>query len=463
MVVLHLDEATDARALLGCYVVGAGAGDFRWQPGALARALSDGRWLLLEAVDAAPPELLATLRPLIDGRQPLPVPGRSGVVSPRPGFALFATRTLNPLAPSRRDMPSLGLWARVGIAPPPPQEAADILRGLYPAQAALVGPMLACVDAARGLAPHPPPPADAPPSSAAPSSAPSSTAHSSGVLKDAGLRDALKWSRRVSVLHSSQLGAGEGGAPLSERLRTLAASEGGDVLCGRAPPSPARSALLARIAAAWGVAPPCDSSGGDKPAVVRDVARRALTVGRARVDIAPPASPSPSSSTDSGWAAPGFCLTASACRLLEQLSACVACSEPALLVGETGCGKTAAVQALASAAGRRLIVVNMSTQSESGDLLGGFRPVNAATLAAPLAAAFAKLFGDTFPRERNAEFAARVVRVCGVCCPPPPTRSHFCPFFFPFFPLRAFRSRPPRRSPRRRRVLPGRTPERRLY
>ena len=84
--------------------------------------------------------------------------------------------------------------------------------------------------------------------------------------------------------------------------------------------------------------------------------------------------------------------------------------EPVLLVGETGCGKTAAVQALAAATGARLAVVNMSTQSDSADLLGGYKPRDAAALCLPLSAEFGALFADTFPREANAEFAARVVR-----------------------------------------------------
>ncbi len=58
MVVLHLDNATDSKALLGAYVCGDMPGEFRWQPGALAHALAAGRWVLLEDVDAAPAEVM---------------------------------------------------------------------------------------------------------------------------------------------------------------------------------------------------------------------------------------------------------------------------------------------------------------------------------------------------------------------------------------------------------------------
>lgn len=66
-----------------------------------------------------------------------------------------------------------------------------------------------------------------------------------------------------------------------------------------------------------------------------------------------------------------FALTRQACLLLERLAGCVHCAEPALLVGETGCGKTACVQRLAAALGRKLRVINMNQQSDTADLLGG--------------------------------------------------------------------------------------------
>lgn len=43
-----------------------------------------------------------------------------------------------------------------------------------------------------------------------------------------------------------------------------------------------------------------------------------------------------------------------------------------LLVGETGTGKTAAVQYLAQKTGHHLVVINMNQQSDSADLLGGY-------------------------------------------------------------------------------------------
>lgn len=90
-----------------------------------------------------------------------------------------------------------------------------------------------------------------------------------------------------------------------------------------------------------------------------------------------------------------FANTTHAKKLLEQAAVAVRSGEPVLLVGETGIGKTTVVQQLADTLGHRLIAVNLSQQSEVGDLLGGFKPVNVRSLAVPLKEEFEDLFSAT--------------------------------------------------------------------
>lgn len=73
-----------------------------------------------------------------------------------------------------------------------------------------------------------------------------------------------------------------------------------------------------------------------------------------------------------------FTLVRATRTLLEQLAVGIVMAEPVLLVGETGTGKTAAVSHIAGLAGRKLISLNLSQQTEASDLLGGFRPIDAA-------------------------------------------------------------------------------------
>ena len=50
--------------------------------------------------------------------------------------------------------------------------------------------------------------------------------------------------------------------------------------------------------------------------------------------------------------------------------------EVVLLVGWTGVGKTTSVQFLREKTGRKLKVININQESDSADLLGGFKPVS---------------------------------------------------------------------------------------
>lgn len=58
----------------------------------------------------------------------------------------------------------------------------------------------------------------------------------------------------------------------------------------------------------------------------------------------------------------------------------------------------------------RLVVINMSQQSDSADLLGGFKPVDVRALAEPVIDEFRSLFFRTFSRKQNAAF---MTKVCG--------------------------------------------------
>lgn len=70
-----------------------------------------------------------------------------------------------------------------------------------------------------------------------------------------------------------------------------------------------------------------------------------------------------------------FALTRPSLKLLEKLAVCVELSEPVLMVGETGTGKTAAVSELARLANQELITLNMSSQTEVDELVGGWKPI----------------------------------------------------------------------------------------
>ncbi|KII68692.1 Midasin [Thelohanellus kitauei] len=63
-------------------------------------------------------------------------------------------------------------------------------------------------------------------------------------------------------------------------------------------------------------------------------------------------------------------------KTLHILKTCIDFSDPVLLVGETGAGKTALVQCLAKHYGRRLDIINAGRHTDISSLLGGIKPLH---------------------------------------------------------------------------------------
>lgn len=57
--------------------------------------------------------------------------------------------------------------------------------------------------------------------------------------------------------------------------------------------------------------------------------------------------------------------------------------------------------------GAKLVVLNLSQQTDSADLLGGFRPVQASEAFLPLVEQFSRLFPATFTKGSNDAFVTR--------------------------------------------------------
>lgn len=89
---------------------------------------------------------------------------------------------------------------------------------------------------------------------------------------------------------------------------------------------------------------------------------------------------------------------------MSRIATAVSLGEPVLLTGETGTGKTSVVTHMASLLRRPLISLNLSQQTESSDLLGGFKPVDARIPGSELQERFLELFRATFSAKKNAKF-----------------------------------------------------------
>lgn len=103
-----------------------------------------------------------------------------------------------------------------------------------------------------------------------------------------------------------------------------------------------------------------------------------------------------------------FAMHKPAITLLSRIATAIHLGEPVLLTGETGTGKTSVITHLATLLRRPLISLNMSNQTESSDIIGGFKPIDARVPASELQERFLDLFGGTFSRKKNAHFEESV-------------------------------------------------------
>ena len=444
---VHLDDASDGRELLGATVCGDVPGAFSWVPGAITRAAEDGRWVLVEDIDRAPFDVLASLAPLLECRA-LPLPGQPHAARVHADFQLFATRRTQarrPTAPAAGPLAAFSsLFVGISFVSGDDEEDAAASDGSAAAGSAAPffsfssGGVAAPVSAPSTAAPaapellqllaqrHPRFPADVISSlyatfegvrwavSGSTSTLPAG-ALPLAVNVAAALRplsrdgralsknDALRWALRVERLTPLvQRVAAMGGAAvyLTDAERSVIARIGADVIAAHAPSPAVHAAVLRAISSGLGLgagipdeADEADADGGGVAyaaqlngalslsvcgVTLRVSDERAIAVARAGIASSPalPAS---------------FVPTRTALRAMRTLACTIASDEPALLVGETGAGKTSLVAALAHAAGATLHVVNLNAQSDSADLLGGFKPLRLRQIALPILARFEAL------------------------------------------------------------------------
>ena len=103
-----------------------------------------------------------------------------------------------------------------------------------------------------------------------------------------------------------------------------------------------------------------------------------------------------------------FVYTKASLKLLEQIARCIECREPVLLSGETGVGKTSALQHLARLIGKKVHVINLNQQTETSDLLGSFKPVDIKSQMKILKEKFLELFTKCFSVDENQSFLTHI-------------------------------------------------------
>uniref|UniRef100_A0A7N8X771 Midasin n=1 Tax=Mastacembelus armatus TaxID=205130 RepID=A0A7N8X771_9TELE len=391
---VQLGDQTDSKMLLGMYRCTDIPGKFVWQPGTLTQAVSKGQWILLEDIDHAPLDVISVLLPLMENKK-LMIPGREDCIDVSPGYQFFATRRMYYSGGSWHKPQSSHAalldkyWTKLQIGSMTREEMKKVLTNRYP-MLTLVADRLLDIYCQLTGEQH----SDLDISSL--QTPKDSQQHKSEDKKSTplegrilSLRDLLKWCERISVNFDSTSSA-TAQHVFQEALDCFTAM----LSC------PESRLQMAEII-------------GSKLNISKEKAQHfcqmyqpgismtelELSVGRVTLGR---------KQTEAVQDKQTFAATRPSAVLLEQLAVCVAKGEPVLLVGETGTGKTSTVQHLARVTGHRLWVVNMNQQSDTADLLGGYKPVDHKQILLPLREAFEDLFSQTYSRKQNLTFLGHV-------------------------------------------------------
>lgn len=336
----------DAKALVGTY--GIRGGHFEWQAGPLIEAMRAGAWCLLDDLHLATPEVMAIIRPLLEapstiahksshsaedknlheavGGAGIYAPGWGTFVKPRPGFRLFGIATTSSELNDEHDFVDDGLWKVIRVSPLCRSEQNAILASLYP-QICKFMPW----------------------------------------MEELSLKDSLRLAARLS--DAGHPGPASNNLGISRRERAAFVRAYWDIRVESHQPFPIgaeeHAECLSRL---------LSSTPAEIHAILFEYPTRLLSF------------------DDDGLA-----MTHSTQNVLRQVIQAVNLREHVLLVGHTGTGKTTLIQQLhhqtlhenhstSSNASHvpQLFVVNMSLQSESSDLLGGWRPTSMQLLAKSL-------------------------------------------------------------------------------
>ncbi len=419
LLVMNVGEASDSKTLLGTYGSDPkNPGQFRYTPSVLVDAMVEGRWVLIEDLHVASPEYTAILRPILEERT-IYATGGSRAAHPiraHPDFRIFATASeaasgsaITHASCTKGSLTdSIGrLFGRVEVRALSIEAISTILSETFPSIAQCIPLIVRVYAAITGAAAE----SGEKPTPSLPS-APLLAAAGSG----ATMRNVVKLCRRLASASLPLLAieptdsryVPEGEAPedhvpysIGIDVRQALLVEISDCFFGHLSLDERCSVLATHITAILQLADK------DVAVLVRErkphitLSDTSAAIGRASFATRPMTRPDRLRSM-----AP----TRVSLQIMEKVAVSIKLNEPVLLVGETGTGKTTIVQHLATALGiPKLLVINLSQQSEVSDLLGGFRPLSLSVTARGLLERFEKLFEGSFSQSKNASYLAQTI------------------------------------------------------
>lgn len=393
MVRIHLGDQSDAKILVGTYSTGNDLGSFEWRPGILTVAVREGRWVMIEDIDKAPTEILSVLLPLLEKRELL-IPSRGETIKAAPGFQLFSTIRTTHSKNGTAIIPDIigkRLWNHIHVESPSADELKQIIRERFPLLSNHANQFVDTYNKASEIY----------------SDSKFLTLNKSGSSRQISSRDLIKWAQRVNLM-LVQRGVDSPSQPLATGIYDDIFAEAVDCFTGFLPTFAARKYLVDAIGDCLNIPSHHVALFLEKHIPSFAETSSNVIVGRAVVQKSPAVSKT--RSRQAAAQKSKFANTNHSLRLLEQIGVSVSMKEPTLLVGETGTGKTTIVQYLAGLLNKNITVINVSQQTESGDLLGGYKPIDTKMIALPLKEEFDALFESTFSSKKNEKFSEMLAK-----------------------------------------------------
>ncbi|XP_067207005.1 midasin [Linepithema humile] len=368
---VQLGDQTDSKMLLGMYRCTDVPGEFVWQPGVLTQAVVAGKWLLLEDIDSAALDVASVLSNLIETGT-LCVPGYRETIYTNSGFQLFVTQQLMMSATGiqRHVTGSSSLlqkhWLCLNVEPLSKNELVTIVQTIF-RPLSTIATRIVDVFLLFSVGDHD-------------ESSANDATLSLKIGRQTSTRDLIKWCSRAIV----NFDVSSPDSALKIYQDAL------DIFCCSVPNQVQRLNLAIAVAEKLGIVKTkaeyfCDLH---KPSI--SLLPNVLISGRAKLTRKKAEYVTfERDNTRFFFTRPSACL-------LERIASCVMQKEPVLLVGETGTGKTSSVQYLAKSTGYKLTIINMNQQSESADLLGGYKPVDLKFLIRPIREEFEFMFRNFF-------------------------------------------------------------------
>ena len=389
MLTLYLNAQTDAKLLIGLYTSVVETNTFQWQPGVLTKAVLEGRWILIEDLDRAPSEVISVLLPLLDAGK-LMVPNLGGEIRAAPGFKFIGTIRSSVNAQGEESpIPNiLGIrhWNRVFLEQYSLHDLQQIISISFPLLRLLSDRIMSMYNAISQYGQQ--------------------TRTLRSGLRSPSLQELLRFCTRSSRLLEER-GVRRESDSFPDSANTQIFLEVIDSFCAGISFEATKSQMINIIARELHIS--AEKVRSCVELRVPSCEKKANGIKYGRVELQLRSSTNKNSANRSKIRRP-FAQTNHSLRILESVASAVKFKTPCLLVGETGTGKTTIVQELADATGQKLFVVNLSQQSEVGDLFGGFKPVTLRASATLIKDVFDVLFDTTLKSNKNEKFLTTLTR-----------------------------------------------------